>query len=99
MKHEVITLPEYHPYYPRLWLSECGKYRIIHCCNDIQFIFQQWRSPKWRSLSYHDEYDSLVRRWANKVALPREPSSVLNSTHAEPNNTSLPDHNSRCFVG
>ena len=99
MKHEVITLPEHHEHYPYLWLSECGAYRIIRCSDDIQYIFQQWRSPKWRHLSYHVDYNSLVKRWANKVALPRELSSVLNSTHAEPNNTSLPDYNSRCSVG
>ena len=53
----------------------------------------------WRHLSYHLEYDSLVRRWANEAALPRELSSVLNFTHAEPYNTSLPNHHSRCIVG
>ena len=99
MKHQVITLPEYHPYYPYLWLSECGTYRIIRCCDDVQYIFQRWREPKFRSLSYHIGCDSLVKRWANKVALPRVLSSVLNSTHAEPNNTSLPNHHSRRFVG
>ncbi len=98
MKHQVITLPEHHQHYPCLWLSECGKWRIIRCCDDVQYILQRWREPKFRSLSYHIECDSLVKRWANKVALPRELSSVLNSTHAEPNNTSLPDHNSHCIV-
>ena len=99
MKHEVITLPEHHEHYPYLWLSECGKYRIIRCCYDIQYIFQRWRNPKWRSLSYHVEYFSLVRRWANEAALPRGLSSVINSTHAKPYNTSLPNHHSRRFVG
>ena len=55
MKHQVITLPEHHEHYPHLWLSECGTYRIIRCCDDIQFVFQQWRNPKWRHLSYHVE--------------------------------------------
>ena len=67
MKHLVITLPEHHEYYPHLWLSECGTYRIIRCCDNIQYIFQRWREPKWRSLSYHVEDDSLVRRWARHV--------------------------------
>ena len=48
MKHQVITLPEYHEHYPYLWQSECGTYRIIRCCDDIQYIFQRWREPKWR---------------------------------------------------
>ena len=98
MKHEVITLPEHHEHYPYLWLSECGTSRIIRCCDNIQYIFQRWRNPKWRSLSYHVEYFSLVRRWANEAALPRGLSSVLNSTHAEPNNTNLLDPHSRCIV-
>ena len=67
MKHQVITLPEHHEHYPWLWLSECGKYRIIRCCDNIQYIFQRWREPKWRSLSYHVEYDSLVGRWGSIV--------------------------------
>ena len=57
----------YHEHYPHLWQSECGTYRIIRCCDDIQYIFQRWREPKWRSLSYHVEYDSLVRRWGSIV--------------------------------
>ena len=98
MKHQVITLPEHHEHYPCLWLSECGTYSIIRDVDNIQYIFQRWRSPKWRHLSYHVEYDSLVRRWANEAALPRGLSSVLNSTHAEPNNTNLLDPHSRCIV-
>jgi len=98
VKHQVITLPEHHEHYPYLWQSECGMYLIIRCCDVIQFIFQRWRNPKWRHLSYHLEYDSLVRRWANEAALPRELSSVLSFTHAEPNNTSLPNHHSHCIV-
>ncbi|MDA8713943.1 hypothetical protein N9M37_05170 [Planktomarina temperata] len=47
----------------------------------------------------HVEYFSLVRRWANEAALPRGLSSVINSTHAKPYNTSLPNHHSRRFVG
>ena len=39
MKHQVITLPEHHEHYPYLWQSECGTYRIIRCCDDIQYIF------------------------------------------------------------
>ena len=70
MKHQVITLPEHHEHYPHLWQSECGTYRIIRCCDDIQYIFQRWREPKWRSLSYHVEYDSLVRRWGGMLICP-----------------------------
>ena len=99
MKHQVITLPEHHEYYPHLWLSECGTYRIIRCYDDIQFVFQRWREPKWRHLSYHVEYANLVRRWSNRVALPKQLSSVINSAHAKPNHTNLLDHHSRCIVG
>ena len=70
MKHQVIVLPEHHEHYPYLWQSECGAYRVIRFCDDIQYIFQRWRSPKWRHLSYHVEYDSLVRRWADTGSLP-----------------------------
>ena len=80
MKHEVITLPEYHPYYPYLWLSECSTYRIIRCNDDIQYIFQRWRQPKWRHLSYHVEYDSLVRRWGGLVELPSESDKLVSAT-------------------
>ena len=73
MKHQVIVLPEHHEHYPHLWQSECGKYRIIRYCDNIQYIFQRWREPKWRSLSYHIEYDSLFRRWGGMADLPTQP--------------------------
>jgi len=73
VKHQVITLPEHHEHYPCLWLSECGTYRIIRCCYDIQYIFQQWRSPKYRNQSYHVDYDSLVRRWGSVTDAPSKP--------------------------
>ena len=71
MKHQVITLPEHHEQYPSLWQSECGKYRVIRCCDDIQYVYQEWRQPKWRHLGYHVEYGSLLRRWAGLVELPK----------------------------
>jgi len=98
MKHSLVTLPEFSPLYPHLWMSKCKQWRIIRDVDNIQYIFQRWRNPKWCSLSYHVEYFSLVRRWANEAALPRGLSSVLNSTHAEPNNTNLLDPHSRCIV-
>ena len=63
MKHSLVTLPEYRTEYPHLFMSDCGTFRVIRCQDDIQYIFQRWRSPKWRHLSYHVEYDNLVRRW------------------------------------
>ena len=70
MKHQVITLPEHHEYYPHMWLSECGAYRIIRCCDDIQFVFQQWRNPKWRHLSYHVETLFPKQKTKSDVNLP-----------------------------
>ena len=51
-------------------------YRIIRCCDDIQYIFQRWREPKWRPLSYHVEYDSLVKRWARQVTHMIYPAQI-----------------------
>ena len=80
MKHEVITLPEHHEHYPHLWQSECRSYRIIRCCDDgIQYIFQEWRSPKWRHLSYHIEYGSLLRRWGRLVELPSKVGKLVSA--------------------
>ena len=69
MKHSLVTLPEFSPLYPHLWMSKCKQWRIIRDVDNIQYIFQRWRSPKWRQLSYHVEYDSLVRRWADTGSL------------------------------
>ena len=71
MKHQVITLPEHHEQYPSLWQSECGKYRVIRYYKDYQYVYQEWRQPKWRHLGYHVEYGSLLRRWAGLVELPK----------------------------
>ena len=50
-----------HPY---LWLSECQKFRIIRCKDDLQCIVQAWQSPKWRNLSFHTEWNSIAMRWS-----------------------------------
>jgi hypothetical protein len=47
-----------------------GKYDKTLIC---RFPIHEWRQPKWRSLSYHIEYDSLLRRWGDLInALPTE---------------------------
>ena len=74
MKHQVITLPEHHQNYPCLWQSECKKWRIIRDADNIQFILMQRQEPKWRPRSYHVEYDSLLRRWGDKI--PELPESL-----------------------
>jgi len=78
MIHTSISIPEHHADYPTLWQSQCNKFRIIRCCDDIQYIFQSFRTPKWRSLSYHTEYESLLFRWHSMPELPAEaPYKVL----------------------
>ena len=79
MIHTAITLPEHHEHYPHLWQSECGVYRIIRCCDGIQYIFQEWRSPKWRHLSFHIEYGSLVRRWGGLAELPSKSGKLVSA--------------------
>ena len=59
MFHEPIKLPEKHPDYPSLWQSTCGKWRVIRWRDDIQFIVQQYKTPTWRSESYHVEWSSI----------------------------------------
>lgn len=65
MLHQKISLPEGHPDYPALWLSDCGKWRVIRCVDDLQYIVQNYRSPKWRNKSYHKEWLSMELRWGN----------------------------------
>ena len=62
MIHQRITLPESHPDYPCVWQSEFGRWRVIRCVDDIQYIVQQYRSPKWRSKSYHRDWYSIEKR-------------------------------------
>ena len=65
MFHKQIQLPEKHPDYLCLWQSLCGKWRIIRCKDDIQFIMKQFKRPTWRSESYHVEWESisLIHEW------------------------------------
>ena len=77
--HSMINLPEHHEHYPLLWQSECKKFRIIRCCDDLQYIFQRWREPKWRHLGYYVEYDSLLRRWAGLVELPSKSGKLISA--------------------
>ena len=46
MFHQQIQLPEKHPYYPSLWQSICGKWRVMRCPENIQFIVQRYRNEK-----------------------------------------------------
>ena len=59
MFYQQIKLPEKHPDYPTLWNSRCGKWRIIRCKVDIQFIVQQFKRQTWRSYSYHVEWSGI----------------------------------------
>ena len=67
MKHSLVTLAEYRTEYTHLFMSDCGTFRVIRCQDDTQFVAQTYESPKWRGKSYHVEYDSLVRRWGDKI--------------------------------
>ena len=65
-----------HPY---LWLSECQKFRIIRCKDDLQWIVQAWQSPKWRNLSYHTDWDSICMRWS-EFNIPAQQPVVAQSS-------------------
>ena len=68
MLHQKISLSESHPDYPALWVSDCGKWRVIRCVDDLQYIVQHYRSPKWRNKSYHKEWQSIQNRWGKLVS-------------------------------
>lgn len=74
MKHETIKLPEHHPDYPTLWISECESARVIRCNNDIQWIVQKLQGTQWRSLSFQTTWDSIHYRWGYYDAFATLPS-------------------------
>jgi hypothetical protein len=87
--HEVITLPESHPEYPALWVSDCQRFRVIRCKDDIQFIVQGWQSPKWRNMSYHCNWTSIATRWLEEeqegnpfLSIPARPPLTVVSAAA-----------------
>ena len=59
MFHTKVTLPESHPDYPSITQSQFTNWRDIRCPDDLQWIVQRYRSPKWRKKSYHREWWSL----------------------------------------
>jgi hypothetical protein len=61
----MTAIAESSAYYPYLWLSECKRFRIIRCKDDLQWIIQAWQSPKWRNLSFHSVWDSIAMRWSS----------------------------------
>ena len=81
MFHTKVTLPESHPDYPSVAQSQCGDWRVIRCPDDLQWIVQHYRSPKWRNKSYHTDWQSIYERWGKQkpfVTLPTEtPQSGL----------------------
>ena len=63
-----------------VWISSCKTVRIIQCEQGIQLIVQRYRTPKYRSLTYHHTkfaWASILLRWANAGgpfnALPDDP--------------------------
>jgi hypothetical protein len=76
MLHQQILLPEQHPEYPTLWRSASKNYRIIRCKDDIQFIVQQYKTPKWRGESYHVEWASIALIHGDKEAFNTLPDSI-----------------------
>ena len=62
------TLRESHRCYPSIIQSECGKWRVIRCVDDMQNIVQRWQSPYWRSRSYHVEANSILYHYSNDEA-------------------------------
>ena len=77
------STPESHSDYPMLWLSDCGKARVIRCKGDIQFIAQVWQAPKWRSLSYHTDWRSVFMRWSELDIPAEQPSRSLSKLPQE----------------
>ena len=68
MMMQKVNLPENHSRYPYVWISSCKTVRIIECEQGIQLIVQRYRSPKYRSLTYHHTkfaWASILMRWAN----------------------------------
>ena len=58
--------------YGRHYLSHTWywTWHIVSINYDIRYNSEIGPTPKWRHLSYHVEYDSLVKRWANTGSLP-----------------------------
>lgn len=57
----IICLDEGSDAYPSVF--KAAKFRVIRCPLDIQYIAQRYKGGKWRSLSFHVEWDSLVARY------------------------------------
>ena len=64
MLQDKISIPEGRPDYPSIKQSQCGKWRVIRCPDNLQWIVQQYRSPKWRNKSYHRERWSIEKELA-----------------------------------
>lgn len=74
--------PEKHMGYPELWVADCGKFRIIRCKDDIQYIIQKYSKPDWRGLSYHVNWSSILQRYGNThtfSTLPSQPTVLQQS--------------------
>ena len=57
----ILGLEEGSDAYPSVFRLD--EFRVIRCPLDIQYIAQRYKGGKWRSLSFHVEWDSLVARY------------------------------------
>ena len=58
---DILGLEEGSDAYPSVFRLD--EFRVIRCPLDIQYIAQRYKGGKWRSLSFHVEWDSLVARY------------------------------------
>ena len=57
----ILGLEEGSDAYPSVFRLD--EFRVIRCPLDIQYIAQRYKGGRWRSLSFHVEWDSLVARY------------------------------------
>jgi len=70
-------IAEFENHYPTFWTSPVGDYRVIVSKDGLQYIVQQ-KQGKWRPLSYHMQYGSLVFRWSHRIeGLPKNSPNLL----------------------
>jgi len=71
-----MTQAQYSMKHPTLWVSYCGKFRVIANATATSFLVQSFKDHAWHTFSEHHDWLSIKRKFGGTYTLsdiPDEP--------------------------
>ena len=69
-----MTPAQYSTHHPTLWVSYCGRFRVIANANATGFLVQSFTNYAWHTFSEHRDWLSIKRKFGGTYTLSDIPS-------------------------